>query len=337
MAERCARTGTALWPHIKTHKCVAIARQQLAAGATGLTCAKLGEAEAMVAARPGRLFVAHSIVDSAAAPRIDALLEQLDELILAVTSEAHFAALTRVLPRVRHRDRIQFLLAVDTGLGREGVRTAADGARLAQAVSRAGIGRIRGLYTHEGQTYSVPSADRGKASDQVLGTLVATRDAINPKLELWPGCTVTAHHMAGRPGVTGVRPGAYVFGDLHVPGAADDAHLKSRALTILVTVVDKPEPTLALIDAGSKTFSSDKLSDGTSAIAADGRDLKVVRVNEEHGYVRGGDVTTLQIGDRLEFVPAHVCPTVNLTDRLVVVSKGQVVDSWPVEARGRVT
>jgi D-serine deaminase-like pyridoxal phosphate-dependent protein len=100
--------------------------------------------------------------------------------------------------------------------------------------------------------------------------------------------------------------------------------------------VDLPEPGLALIDAGSKVLSGDKTPDGIHALCADGRDLSVMRVNEEHGYVRGAAVASLKIGDRLRLIPAHVCTVVNLTDEVVVVEGDAVVDRWAVEARGKV-
>jgi D-serine deaminase-like pyridoxal phosphate-dependent protein len=126
-----------------------------------------------------------------------------------------------------------------------------------------------------------------------------------------------------------------MFGDLSLTRTTGVMPFNAVALQVLVTVVDKPEPGLALIDAGSKTFSSDRTSDGLSALAADGRDLAVVRVNEEHGYVRGSAVAALQIGERIVFTPAHVCTVVNLTDSVVVTEAGQPVDTWRVEARGR--
>ena len=101
------------------------------------------------------------------------------------------------------------------------------------------------------------------------------------------------------------------------------------------TVVDRPEPGLALIDAGSKSFSSDRTPDSVFGRAADGRDLSVVRVNEEHGYVRGADVDRLRPGDRVAFVPAHVCPVINLTDTVVVADGNTVLATWSVEGRGR--
>jgi D-serine deaminase-like pyridoxal phosphate-dependent protein len=141
--------------------------------------------------------------------------------------------------------------------------------------------------------------------------------------------------QAGAGRVQAVRPGAYVFGDLFLTKITGVMAASAVALHVLATVVDKPEPGLALIDAGSKTFSSDRTPEGISALAADGRDLAVVRVNEEHGYVRGSGVEALQIGERILFTPAHVCTTVNLTDSVVVTEAGRPVETWRVEARGR--
>jgi D-serine deaminase-like pyridoxal phosphate-dependent protein len=99
--------------------------------------------------------------------------------------------------------------------------------------------------------------------------------------------------------------------------------------------VDKGDPGIVLIDAGSKTFSSDRNTQNVFAAAADGRDLTVFRVNEEHGYVQGTDVPSLAIGDRIAFTPTHVCPVLNLTDHVTVVENGRVTGTWRVDARGR--
>ena len=107
------------------------------------------------------------------------------------------------------------------------------------------------------------------------------------------------------------------------------------ALHVLATVVDRPTDDLALIDAGSKTFSSDQTAKGVRALAADGRDLSVRAANEEHGYVRGADVHQLRIGDRLRFVPAHVCTVINLANDVCVLdAHDRVSAQWPIDARG---
>ncbi|MBT5903622.1 MAG: D-TA family PLP-dependent enzyme, partial [Opitutaceae bacterium] len=133
-----------------------------------------------------------------------------------------------------------------------------------------------------------------------------------------------------------MRPGVYVFGDLSLTQNADVMPWDDVALHVLSTVVDKPTADLALIDAGSKTFSSDKTRAGISAVAADGRHLEVFAVNEEHGYLRGADLDQVKVGDRIAFVPAHVCTVINLADHVQVVAPDQSIrTNWSVDARGK--
>ncbi len=336
MQSACDAHGIELRPHIKTHKMVAVARKQLEAGARGLTCAKLGEAEAILPSGVRSLFVAHSLVDPRQAPRIAALADQLDDLRLAVTSESHAEAFLKLAALTGKR--ISVMMGVDTGLGREGVRDPAAAPRIAALLARSRQVELRGFYTHEGNLYGAALTEQSKRVEEMLERICAVRDSIDRNLPVWPGCSVTARLIAslaaGR--VQAVRPGAYVFGDLALTRMTGIMAPDTVALHVLATVVDQPEPGLALIDAGSKTFSSDRTPDGFSALAADGRDLAVIRVNEEHGYVRGKDVDALQIGERIVFTPAHVCTVVNLTDDVVVTEHGKVVEIWRVEGRGRI-
>jgi D-serine deaminase-like pyridoxal phosphate-dependent protein len=331
----CDRHGVELRPHIKTHKMVAVARQQLAAGARGFACAKLGEAEAMLPSGGRSIFVAHSLVDPGQALRIAALADQLDDFRVAVTSEAQAEALIRVAAAAGRK--LGVMIAVDTGLGREGARDALAAGRIAARLARCAQLELRGFYTHEGHFYGVPREQLAVRAAELVDRICTLRDAIDPTLAVWPGCSVSARLIveAGAGRVQAVRPGAYVFGDLSLTRTTGVMPAEAIALHVLATVVDKPEPGLALIDAGSKTFSSDRTPDGLSALAADGRDMAVVRVNEEHGYLRGSAVDALQIGERILFTPAHVCAVINLTDTVVVTEAGQPVDTWRVEARGR--
>lgn len=330
----CDAAGVKLWPHIKTHKMVEVARRQLAAGAEGLTCAKIGEAEAMIPSGVKRIFIAHSIVDPRVAPRLAALADQLEELRLAATSAAQTEALAKVAAAADRKFKV--MIAVDTGLGREGVRYAANANKIAELITASPHLELGGFYTHEGQLYGADPAEQKAKVDEVIDRLAAVRDAVDPKQPLWPGCSVTAKLMTQTGRVQVVRPGAYMFGDIALAVTSRVMPISDVAVHVLATVVDRPEPGLALIDAGSKVFSSDKSPKGISAMMVDGRDIQVVRVNEEHGYLRGKDVDTLRIGDRLRFMPAHICTVINLTDDVYVTENNQVVDRWHVDARGRV-
>ncbi len=335
MQATCDAHGVELRPHIKTHKMVAVARLQLAAGARGLTCAKLGEAEAMLPSGVREIFIAHSLVDPGKAPRLAALAAQLDDLRVGVTSEGQMEALSRVAAATGRK--LNVMLAVDTGLNREGVRSDEAAGKLAARLAQSSHLTLRGLYCHEGHFYSVDPATFAAQAEAMVSRLDRVRNAIDPQLAIWPGCSVTARiiaeHSAGR--VQAVRPGAYMFGDLSLARTTGVMSPADVAVEILATVIDRPEPGLALIDAGSKTFSSDRTPLNLFGAAADGRDINVVRVNEEHGYLRGSEVDSLRIGDRIRLVPAHVCTVINLTDSVVVTDGVQAVDTWPVDARGR--
>lgn len=334
LQRKCDAHRVGLWPHIKTHKLVPVARAQLTEGAKGLTCAKLGEAEAMLPSGVRRIFVAHSLVDLRQARRIAALTDRLDEFRTAVTSEAHLPALARLSLEVGRK--LKVMMALDSGLHREGARNLSAAQQLAAAISRHHQLELAGFYTHEGHFYSMSPATRREDAIRLLDELSAVRDAIDPGLELWPGCSVTADTLVelGHGRIQAVRPGAYVFGDLSLTLGSRVMATTDLALTVLATVVDKPEPGLALIDAGSKTFSSDRTPEGVHGAVVDNRSLQVVRVNEEHGYVRGSDVDRLTVGERIAFVPAHVCTVVNLANEVVVVRGGRVESRWPVDARG---
>lgn len=335
MQAACNAHGVELRPHIKTHKMVEVARRQLAAGAAGLTCAKLGEAEAMLPSGVRSLFVAHSLVDPGQTRRLAALIDRLEDFRVAVTSEAHLEALLALAGRVGKK--LSVMLAVDTGLGREGARDGAAAHKIAARIAASPQLSLRGFYTHEGFLYGTTRDQIAARAREVVERICAVRDAIDPALPVWPGCSVSARFIAensaGR--VQAVRPGAYMFGDLALSEKTGVMKSDEIAVQVLATVVDRPEPGLALIDAGSKTFSSDRTAENVFGRAADGRELAVIRVNEEHGYVRGAAVDTLKIGERVAFTPAHICPVINLTDEVTVVTDGQVTDTWRVEARGK--
>ncbi len=334
MQSACDAHGIELRPHIKTHKSVEIAHLQLTTGARGLTCAKLGEAEAMLPSGMRAVFIAHSLVDLRLADRLDALAEKLDDLRLAVTSEQHFEAFERLAAKLSKR--VNVMLALDTGLGREGVRDLSSAQTLATKISRNSRLQLSGFYTHEGHFYGSALVDQTSRLKQFVEGLTHLRDAVDPSLPLWPGCSVTARAITaiGDGKIQSVRPGAYVFGDLALTEITQVMHPDDVACHVLATVVDKPVAGLALIDAGSKTFSSDRTPAGIFARAADGRDLAVTRVNEEHGYVTGGAVDKLVIGERIAFTPAHICTAINLADELVVADGNDIHAFWPLDGRG---
>lgn len=334
MQEVCDSAGVELWPHIKTHKLVPVLRRQLELGAIGATCAKIGEAEAMLGSGVRRIFIAHSLVDLRHAPRLRALAGQLDQLILAVTGDTHFDALEVLLAEADLN--VPVLLAVDTGLGREGARGPEAAARLAARIRQSSRMELAGLYTHEGHAYKSASSEEAVAvASRVHQMMVDHAGAVGGEPPIWPGCSVTAAFMARQVGVKAVRPGSYVFGDLFLAEVSGVMSMSDVALTILATVVDRPEKGLALIDAGSKVFSSDKTAGGLTARCVEFPGIVVNRLSEEHGFLSGPGVDELPLGRRLRFLPAHVCPVVNLASQVHLVRGQEVLATWMVDARGR--
>ncbi len=335
MQDACDRGGVKLWPHIKTHKCVEILRLQLRQGAAGITCAKIGEAEAMLPSGVRSIFLAHSLVDPASIPRLRALAGKLDRLILAVTSQAHAEHLDRMLAAAGLEFPV--FVAMDSGLGREGARSLPDFEKMVRFAAASRHLDPVGVYCHEGHIYrssSVEDVDRLTA--EVHRKLLDAAALLPSGSDVAPGCSVSASRLAGMPGVTMVRPGAYPLGDLNLARRLPLMEWKDCAATLLATVVDRPAAGLAMLDAGSKSFSGDKNADGQSALAWSDPEIAVSGVNEEHGYVRGPKADGLRIGDRLRFVPAHVCTMMNMADEVYAVSGDDVVGTWKIEGRGKV-
>lgn len=328
----CDAAGVELWPHCKTHKMVRVLKRQLALGAAGATVAKVSEAEALLPSGVRNIFIAHSLVDLALAPRLAALASQLDRLVLAVTSSHQFEALERVLDEAGIR--AEALMAVDTGLGREGARTLEAAKSLADQIRKCPRLDLIGIYTHEGHAYGA-AADSVEATVQkVHDRLLEYREAVGGNLPLWPGCSVTAKLMAGREGVRVVRPGSYCFGDLYLTESTGVMPADAPALTVLSTVIDYPEPGLAMIDAGSKVFSPDKLANGISAREVGNPEIRITRFSEEHGFAALPPGFEPTICARWRFVPAHVCPVVNLASEVHLVDGEEVLETLRVEARG---
>ena len=259
MAARAREAGVRLRPHAKTHKCPEIARLQRAAGAWGLSVAKVGEAEVFADAGFDDLFVAYPVVGEDKGRRLVTLAERVR---LAVGADGVDGARTLAAPFRAAGRALDVLLKVDVGYGRVGVlpEHAVELAR--QIVEMPGL-RLRGVFTHAGHGYL---AETKTAVDEIAaqegGRLAATvadlRAAGFPVEEVSVGSTPTAAVAMRVPGVTECRPGNYVFHDASQV-ALGTCGIEDCALTVVATVVSVPAPDRAVVDAGSKTLSSDPL------------------------------------------------------------------------------
>jgi D-serine deaminase-like pyridoxal phosphate-dependent protein len=345
MAALAYDAGVALRPHFKTHKTPQIAAMQLDAGAVGLTCAKIGEAEVLIDAGFTDLFVCFPIVTETKARRLAALAARPGvSLSTIVDSPQGIAALSAAFAGAD--ESLETLVKVNTGLGRVGVAPGAATVDLARSVAAAPGLRFGGICAHEGFTYGLPDPEERAAAVRVgVEALVDTAEALSaaglPAARVSAGATPGIDGLATAPGVTEIRPGNYVFYDAMQVGLGV-APLDRCALRILATVVSHAERDRAVIDAGSKTLTSDRGAHGQARVGGYGvivgrEDIHIERLSEEHGWLRldlaGSDV---EIGDTLEIVPIHACPVANLAPELTVVRDDTVIECWVVAAAGRV-
>jgi D-serine deaminase-like pyridoxal phosphate-dependent protein len=336
-----ARDATVrLRPHTKTHKSPEIARIQRESGSTGITVAKLGEAEVMVDAGFDDVLVAYPIWGQSKLARLRSLLERgsirvsLDSVGVAEGIGRVGADLGRNVP---------VLVEVDTGLHRLGRPPGEPTVRLVTDVARIRGIDVAGLLTHAGHAYrATESAELRRVAEREALDLVETADACSRAgvevREISVGSTPTARTAARVDGVTEIRPGTYIFNDVQQMrlGVATESDCAAR---VLVTVVARPSADRFVIDGGSKAFSSDG-ADGPRfpgrGVVVGRPELRLDFFSEEHGvgHVEGnGDVA---IGDRLEVIPLHVCSTVNLFDLAYGVRDGAADHGIPIAARGRI-
>ena len=231
-------------------------------------------------------------------------------------------------------------IELDTGFGRCGVQDAGQAGRLAEVITRLPGVRLVGLMSFAGQTYDSPEGVRVAASAdaaRLLEVAEALRERDFEIAEISVGSTPSAAHLGKLAGVTEFRPGTYVFSDRE-QAALGWGTLDDCALRVLATVVSRPTPTRAVIDAGTKTLTSDRAghADGWGAVIGH-PSWKLATLNEEHGVIelRGGD--DAPIGTTLEIVPNHACGALNMHDWVAVVSDDVVQDWWRVAGRGLVS
>ena len=314
--------GVANRPHIKTHRCVEIARRQLALGAVGLTCQKLGEAETMADAGFDDLLISFNIVGSLKLERLSALLRRVtvrvtfdDPALLPGLADAARTAGTE----------LGVLVDCDTGLGRTGVVDPGRAASLAHEADRSDGLRLDGFLTHPALPEALPFLT--DAVEQYGRDVDVVSVGGTPMLR-------NVQEM--RPLVTEYRAGTYAFGDMNTI-ASGLGDLDDVALTVRATVVSRPPPGRAVLDAGSKSLATDPGADGGHGYVLEAPSSTIVKLDEEHAYVSLADQDSLELGQTVSVVPNHACVVANLFDELLVASDGEIVDRWRVDARGRST
>lgn len=340
MAEFAASEGILLRPHAKTHKTPEIAALQLGAGAVGLTVAKLSEAEVFIEAGCREILVAYPLVGESKHRRLIALCRRAN-----ITTLVDHRDIAQGLSRSLSANGLELpvMVEIDTGLTRCGVQPGAPALELAHHVARLPGLRFAGLLTHEGHAQLAGAPDQVQATGLSAGQMMAETAELIRKSGLEVpiisvGLTATAKITATVAGVTETRPGIYVFYDrsevLHqvVPP-------ERCAARVLATVATRPTADRIILDAGTKALTSDRagVSPPVSGhgIVVGHPDWEVSSLSEEHGATTIPSDDPVQIGERVEIIPNHICPVVNLFDSMVITQGERVIDRWAVAARGQ--
>ena len=333
MASFFADRPCGLRPHVKTHKTPILAQRQLAAGAIGITCQKLAEAEVMAEAGITDILVSNQVVEQSKIERLASLASSIDVKV-AVDSLENVRALSKAAEAVK--SKLGVLVEVDIGMHRCGVPPGEPALRLAREIDRLPGLQFAGLQAYEGHTVFIQDRDeRKRRAEQALALAVQTRrlierDGIECR-SLSSGGTGTFDIAGLFPGITEVEAGSYATMDASYGRVAGVGDRFEQELTLLATVISRPSESRAILDAGMKAISPDK---GLPLL--DIEDVRVDRLTEEHGILvaDGARSIPLKIGEKVELVPGHGCTTFNLHDR-VYCTRDQIVEAvWPIQARG---
>lgn len=339
-----------LRPHVKTHKCLEVARLQLDRGAVGVTASKPQEALVFIEAGIPSVTVAYPVVHpQAARALLDSAARNKCDLRFVVDS---LEGVEAIAAGTAKGSKASLLLEIDVGLERCGVKPGSAAVeRIAGAIRGSARLELRGILSHAGHAYAAPGTreitaianDERRQMALVVDQLAAYGCVVE---EVSVGSTPTVLAAESFAGLTEIRPGNYVFLDA-TACRLGIAGLDDVALGVVTTVVSANER-YCIIDAGSKVLSSDTGPHGSGgggfgrcfALGKAARSWPegrpVARLSEEHGLVEHGGAP-VPIGTRAVVIPNHSCPVVNLADRLVVLEQGRDPDFWTVAARGRTT
>jgi 3-hydroxy-D-aspartate aldolase len=339
MQERAAGTKVRLRPHSKTHKSTTIAHMQIAAGAIGVCCQKVSEAEIMVDAGVGDVLVSNEIVGQSKIDRVAALARRA-KVSVCVDDAGNVEALAAAA--ARFGATLHVLVEMNVGGNRCGVETPDEAARLAAAIASRPSLKFAGLQAYHGAAQHLRKfedrrgAIEGAARKVIEATGLMRRNGLECSVVTGAGTGTFEFEMAS--GVYNeLQVGSYVFMDVDYGRNQDRAGQPvadfDNALFVLTTVMSYPTAKRAVVDAGLKALSVD--SGMPRVVGHDG--VAYAGASDEHGRLEiTGDARPFRLGDKIRLVPGHCDPTVNLNDWFVCIRNDRVEALWPVSARGAV-
>ncbi|MCP1907656.1 D-serine deaminase-like pyridoxal phosphate-dependent protein [Bradyrhizobium elkanii] len=322
----CDEAGVANRPHIKTHKNPMLAQLQIKAGAKGITCQKLGEAEIMADAGIDNILISYNLLGDEKMARLGALQGKAN-----VTVAADNSVVVGDLPKAAAASGrpLSVVVECDTGRKRAGVETPAEAIALAREIAASKGLSFAGFMLYPTET---GWADAQKFYDEALaGVRAHGLDATIVST----GGTPNLKNLGKLKGGTEHRFGTYIYND-RMQVAAGVATWDDCALHIYSTVVSRAGPERGILDAGSKTLTSDTGGLEGHGLILEHPEARIARFAEEHGFLDlSRSNTRPNVGDVVRIVPNHVCVVVNMMDEVVMVRGDKIIGALPVTARGK--
>jgi D-serine deaminase-like pyridoxal phosphate-dependent protein len=326
MASRASAAGVALRPHAKTHKCAAIAQLQIQAGATGFTVATLAEAEYFADSGFDDLLLANSPIGDWRIERLASLAARARVTVVIDSMAAH--AQVEAAGR-RASQRIDYLWEIDVGLGRSGTPGGAPAvAAIRDACAADRHARFVGLMSYPGHAYRARDrAELASIANAEAGLLASTARSLAAFgiqcATLSAGSTPTSQHVKRGTAITELRPGNYVFHDA-TQVALEVVPQARCALSVLGTVMSRPDPRRLVLDCGSKALAAERMTDRTAGfgfvLGEEG--IIVERLYEEHAVLVSPEPCELRVGERVRVVPNHACAAANLHREMLILNGG---------------
>jgi D-serine deaminase-like pyridoxal phosphate-dependent protein len=348
MQALASHAGVRLRPHSKTHKSPVIARMQIEAGAVGICCAKLGEAEVFASEGVTDIRLPYPVNPSNA----DRVIALLDRTNISIIVDDEDVARDWASAMSRASKTLDVLIKIDVGFHRCGMDPATPDLveRIVRIASLPGLS-FKGLLSHAGHAYHAGSpyelaAVAATETEIMVGLAGRLRTAGVTVDEISVGSTPTAALAPSQRGITEMRPGNYVFYDRTQVGLGS-ATIANCALFVVATVVSRPAPDRVILDCGSKTLTSDGargFEDAPGhglvfmASSEDTPDLSILveRLSEEHATCRVSADSPLRPGDRVRVLPNHSCTVTNLMDAVWLAAADGSMTPLPIAARGRI-
>lgn len=342
MQEKADRMGVKLRPHIKTHRMPFFAKMQMEAGACGIACAKIGEAEVMAEAGISDIFIANEVIGLDKYERLRDLARKV-HVRVGIDNEVQLRQMEQVFASEDHP--LEVLIEYEVGEVRSGIVTDEQLVSLVSAIKGSEHVALKGIFSHEGHTYKAP--DREACRERALEAHARTVRAADIIRDMGVdidtvsvGATPAALNLEELKGVTELRIGTYIFYDVGQSMAmgGDFSHC---AATVLASVISEPYGDRVVLDAGAKALVSQNRAEGICATKGFGaikgaEHIRVENLFDEHAVLNSAELREgAGVGDKVEVIPSHICPTVNLYDRAYAVSGGRVLREIPVECRGK--